>query len=185
MLDSLDIRECGKSDLEALGALHLQAFGEGEGNEIAALVDDLLNDPTSHPILSLCALHHGETVGHVLYSSVIVEGSHPRTPARILAPLGVIPHAQGQGVGGRLIRVGLDRLRGEGVGLVFVLGHPAYYPRSGFEPAGPLGLDAPYTLPREAQGAWRVRELIPGCLGTVRGRVRCGDALMQPQLWRE
>ncbi|NNL03867.1 MAG: N-acetyltransferase [Xanthomonadales bacterium] len=185
MLESLEIRECGKSDLKAVGSLHLEAFGHGEGTEVAALVDDLLNDPTSHPILSLCAQHHGETIGHVLYSSVVVEGNHPGTPARILAPLGVIPHAQGQGVGGRLIHVGLDRLRGEGVGLVFVLGHPAYYSRSGFEPAGLLGLDAPYTLPREAQGAWMVRELNPGYLGKVRGRVRCGDALMHPRHWRE
>ena len=64
----------------------------------------------------------------------------------ILAPLAVVPDAQGQGIGGALIEHGLSLLQRSGVGLVFVLGHPGYYPRHGFEPAGRLGFDAPFPI---------------------------------------
>ena len=182
--DFVEIHECEPGSHEVVSAVHLQAFDAGEGPEIATLVAELMSDPTSAPVLSLCARSDGEAVGHVLFSAVTIEGC-PSTVARILAPLGVVPHVQGRGIGRRLIRSGLDRLSEEGIDLVFVLGHPGYYPRSGFTPAGPFGLRAPYDLPEEAQEAWMVAELTPGCLGTVRGRVRCGEALMHLRYWRE
>jgi putative acetyltransferase len=69
--------------------------------------------------------------------------------------------------------------------LVFVLGHPDYYPRHGFEPAGPQGLDAPYPIPAAHEDAWMVLALRPGVIGKLRGRVVCADALDKPEYWRE
>ena len=54
-----------------------------------------------------------------------------------------------------------------------------------FAPAAPLGLDAPYPLPEAWAGAWMVRALRDGVLGTVRGRIVCADAMMKPELWSE
>jgi putative acetyltransferase len=71
------------------------------------------------------------------------------------------------------------------VDLVFVLGHPAYYPRFGFSPAGARGLDAPYPIPQKNAEAWMVRELRPGVIGDCSGRVICADALADPEYWRE
>ena len=68
---------------------------------------------------------------------------------RILAPLAVLPEAQSTGIGGQLIKEGLNQLKKSGVDLVFVLGHPDYYPRSGFTTAGVLGYEAPYPIPEE------------------------------------
>jgi putative acetyltransferase len=68
---------------------------------------------------------------------------------------------------------------------VFVLGHPEYYPRFGFRPAGALGMDAPYPIPERHADAWMVQALRPGLLGQVRGTVRCADTLNDPRHWRE
>ena len=50
--------------------------------------------------------------------------------------LAIVPDAQKQGIGGKLIEQGLEFLSKSRVDLVFVLGHPEFYPRYGFKPAG-------------------------------------------------
>ena len=58
--------------------------------------------------------------------------------------------------------------RPEEANLVDALGHPAYYPRFGFEPARPHGIETPYEVPDEA---WMLIKL-PAYTDEVRGRVR-------------
>ena len=72
-----------------------------------------------------------------------------------------------------------------GVDLVFVLGHPGYYPRHGFRTAGVLGFDAPYPIPAKDADAWMVQELRPGFIGKIKGPVACAAALDHPEHWRE
>ncbi len=92
---------------------------------------------------------------------------------------------QSQGIGGRLIKEGLKQLKATGVELVFVLGHPGYYPKYGFSTAGIQGFEASYPIPPENSGAWMVRELHPGVIGHVSGKVICAKALNDPKHWRE
>ena len=96
-----------------------------------------------------------------------------------------MPDIQKQGIGGRLIERGLQLLSRSGVDLVFVLGHPEYYPRYGFKPAGHLGFEAPYPIPDEHADAWMVQALRPGVIGSVSGKVICADALNKLEYWRE
>lgn len=175
------VRPGEQNDLDTICRVHGKAFGVEEGPEIVELVRALLADPTAEPILSLVAEVDGELAGHVLFTAVQVEGSPVR--AQILAPLAVLPSHQKQGIGGTLIRAGLGRLSGSGVGLVFVLGHPSYYPRFGFEAVGDRGLVAPYPIPAEHREAWMVQALQPGLLGEVRGTVRCAASLDQAEYW--
>ena len=163
----------------------MQAFGEAKGPEIATLVNDLLDDPTAKPILSLAAVKKNELIGHIIYSKVRVAQTEAAVSARILAPLAVLPENQLLGVGGQLIKEGLTQLKESGVELVFVLGHPDYYPRYGFKPAGALGFEAPYPIPQEHAGAWMVQALCPDVIGRVRGKIQCADVLNQPEHWRE
>ena len=72
-----------------------------------------------------------------------------------------------------------------GVGLVFVLGHPGYYPKYGFVPAGTRGFEAPYPIPPEHADAWMVQELQLGMIGSFMGQVECTDTLNDPKHWRE
>ena len=101
-----------------------------------------------------------------------------------LAPLAVVPKFQKQGVGGALVKKGLELLSESGVELVFVVGHPGYYPRHGFTQAGELGFETPHPFPEEHADAWMVRALRPGVLGAVSGRLVCCDVLNKPELWR-
>jgi putative acetyltransferase len=84
-----------------------------------------------------------------------------------LAPVAVLPRYQRQGIGRRLIRHGLDTLRGPGERVVIVVGHPEYYPRFGFSSALACSLESPF-----APEAFMALELSPGALKGIRGRVR-------------
>jgi putative acetyltransferase len=164
--------------------IHRGAFGQAEEAELARAI---LADPTAQPTLSLLAEDDGKPLGHILFSRLRLRLGKAETAHRaaILAPLAVVPEAQGQGVGGSLIAAGLDRLRKDRVALVVVLGDPAYYTRHGFQPASRQGLEAPYPLPESYAEAWMVQALAEDVLGKLRGSVVCCDALMRPELWRE
>jgi len=179
-----ELRIATESDLPGIIAVHKSAFTE-EGETIASLVADLLGDDTAAPWLSLVAEIDGRIVGHVLFTAVRLSGAERTVSAQILAPLAVAPEYQDQGIGGALIGDGLKRLATSGVKLVFVLGHPDYYPQFGFRPAGTQGFEAPYPIPCVHAAAWMVQELRPGIIGSVHGRVRCADTLNDPRYWQE
>lgn len=180
----LKIRRSTESDRIAISGIHASAFGQEQGQEIVELVNGLLDDETAAPLLSLVAEIEGRLVGHILFTLAKLQYDQ-KISARILAPLAVSSDFQSEGVGGALIREGLKQLAESGVDLVFVLGHPDYYPKFGFQTAGLLGFEAPHPIPSEHEDAWMVRELTAGLIGRIEGRVQCSEALNQPQHWHE
>ncbi len=181
----MEIRRSTASDNADILNIHTHAFGEKNGLGIADLVSGLLGDKTALPLLSLVAVDNTETMGHILFTKAKVTRTTESVSAQILAPLAILPDCQSKGIGGQLIKEGLIQLKDSGVELVFVLGHPDYYPRSGFNPAGVLGYEAPYNIPEEHADAWMVQALCAGIIGKVQGKVACSDVLSQPQHWRE
>lgn len=181
----LKIRYSTESDSTAIEGIHTSAFGRHQGEEIVELVNDLLEDETAKPLLSLVAETDGKLVGHILFTVARIQPEDQEVSIRILAPLGVLSDFQCQGVGGMLIREGLKELEESGVDLVFVLGHPDYYPKFGFQTASLLGFQAPYPVPSEHADAWMVQELNAGVIGSVKGKVQCSKVLNQPQHWRD
>lgn len=180
----MKLRKTTEADIKTVLSIHKKAFGKSKGPEIADLVDGLLNDQTAMPLLSLIAFNT-KAVGHILYTKARLNQTNRRVSIQILAPLAVLPEVQSEGVGGQLIKEGLRLLKKAGVELVFVLGHPDYYPKYGFKAAGELGYEAPYPIPEEHAGAWMVQELCSGVIEGVGGKVQCSDVLDQPQHWRE
>jgi len=180
----LFIRPTRASERARVLDLHRAAFGPGEGPGIADLVADLLDDPTGAPRLSLLAERDGRPLGHILFTRATLSPDPGGIEARLLCPLAVSPELQEQGIGGALIREGLSRLREAGCDLVFVLGHPGYYPRHGFRRCRPVS--APYPVPVQNADAWMVRGLSPDALERVEGTTPgCAMALDQPHLWAE
>ena len=102
-----------------------------------------------------------------------------------MAPLAVVPEYQKRGIGAKLTEDGLYRIAESGADLVFVLGHPEYYPRFGFQPAGKCGFDAPYPIAEKNSDAWMVKELRPDTIGYFGGKVVCANELNKPEYWRE
>ncbi len=120
-------------------------------------------------LLSLVAVVDGEVVGHIAFSRVTVESSEHIAHGVGLAPMAVTPGYRGQGIGGLLIRAGLDQLRRDGEPFCVVLGHASYYPRHGFERASTRGLRWERPAP---EASFFVQELAPGGLQGVSGIVR-------------
>lgn len=181
----MEIRKSIESDKVEIEKIHIEAFGEGKGPVIADLAIDLLADKTAMPLLSLVAVDHNQLIGHIIYTKVNITLTNKTISAQILAPLAVLPNAQKMGVGKKLINEGLKQLKKNGVELVFVLGHPEYYPCCGFTPAGELGFEAPYPIPEEHAAAWMVQELNGKVIGKIKGKVQCSKVLNQPEHWRE
>jgi putative acetyltransferase len=174
-------RETDDADLNDILYVEREAFNS---DKEANLTKDMLSDPTAKPLISLLAYVENQPVGHVLFTTGHLS-NNPQIVLSILAPLAVVPKFQRQGVGGSLIKKGLSLLSKANVDLVFVLGHPQYYPKFGFTPAGKLGFEAPYPIPEKDAGAWMVQAFRPNVIRYVTGKVECCDALNKPEHWRE
>ncbi len=137
----IEIREEQPADIDAVRQLNRQAFDqEQEGRIVDALRD------AGAITLALVAISEGVVVGHIVFSPVNVAGE----VGAALGPMAVSPSFQRQGIGSRLVAQGLERLRGRKCPFVVVIGHPEFYPRFGFAPAGPLGLTCEWEVPAEA-----------------------------------
>jgi putative acetyltransferase len=156
------IRPEATADYDAIRQVNEAAFN---GSEEAALVEALRRERVV--LLSLVTELDGRIVGHVLFSRMSIETAAGAVAAAALAPMAVLPEYQRRGIGGRLIRSGLDGLRANGERIVIVVGHPEYYPRFGFSSGLAGSLESPF--PAEAFMAY---EVIPGALDRVRGRVK-------------
>ena len=119
--------------------------------------------------LSLVAEVEGRIIGHIAFSPVRISSESSETEVMGLAPMSVRPEFQRSGVGSQLVRRGLEMLRENGYEIVVVLGHPAYYPRFGFEQADSRGIAWEFDAPAEA---FMVMELRDGALEGVHGKVR-------------
>ncbi len=177
----MNIRETTPADLKDILFVEREAFNS---HKEADLTRDLLADPTAEPRISLLAFVEDQPAGHILFTKARLS-SDPNIAVSNLAPLAVVPKFQKQGIGGSLIKKGLEILSKANVDLVFVIGWPNYYPRYGFTPAGKFGFEPPFPVPEKDADAWMVQALRPNIIGSVKGKVVCCDALNKPEHWRE
>ena len=143
MTDCL-VRVEQREDAPAIRALLEAAF---PGHFEARLVDELRKK--ARPYLGLVALNASALLGHLLFTPVRCT-EVPDARLFGLGPMAVDPAHQRQGIGSQLMRGGLSAARDTGAAAVFVLGHPEYYPRFGFEKASDHGLRCPWEVPDEA-----------------------------------
>lgn len=140
----ISIRDENPEDYAAVERVNELAFGRaGE----AVLVSKLR---AVEPCISLVAIENEKIVGHILFSPVSVESEGEKFEAIGLAPMAVLPEHQNQGIGTELVKYGLEACKGLGFNIIFVLGHPEYYPRFGFAPAKTKGIECEYPVPDEA-----------------------------------
>ena len=63
----MKIRASIVSDRLEISRIHIEAFGEEKGPEIVGLVNDLFNDRTAEPLISLVAVENEKIIGHILF----------------------------------------------------------------------------------------------------------------------
>nr|WP_222857169.1 N-acetyltransferase [Rhizobium herbae] len=124
------IRPEKPGDVEAIHSLTREAFKDhpySDGTE-HFIVDRLRHAGALS--LSLVAEVEGEVVGHVAFSPV--EFSDGSAGWFGLGPVSVLPSRQGKGIGGALIRRGLEILRERRAAGCVVVGNPELYRKFGF-----------------------------------------------------
>jgi len=156
------IRHETPGDHDAVRELNRRAFGQ---DDEAALIDRLRAE--GYARLSLVAVLDGRVVGHILFSDLAIQTRDGPLPALLLAPMAVLPERQRQGIGSELVRAGLRRGRERGQRIVFVVGHPEFYPRFGFSHGLTRSIDSPFS----GEEAFMAVELEPGAMQGLRGRI--------------
>jgi putative acetyltransferase len=138
---SFEIRPARPEDAAAIDALLRAAFPEAVE---ADLVTRLRAD--GDLALSLVAEENGTIIGQVAFVPVTLDPD-PGYPIWGLAPISVLPHRQGQGVGSALTEAGLDAAEDAGIGLVLVLGDQNFYGRFGFDTMLAEGIEVAWAGP--------------------------------------
>ena len=133
------IRQARDEDEGAIEALNTAAFGTPDEAQIVAR---LAQDGDS--LASLIAHNDREVLGHIQFFKIAVAGADL---AAGLGPMSVQPDLQKRGIGSGLIRFGLTLMEGQSRSLVFVLGHPDYYPKFGFSAETAASFSAPWSGP--------------------------------------
>ncbi len=158
------IRRERANDVPVIRALNEAAFGR---TEEARLVDAVRG--RDEPVISLVAVEDKEIVGHALFSPVVIESDEASRTGVGLGPMAVTPGRRKRGIGGHLVRYGLEACRAAGYDVMVVLGPPTYYRRFGFGLASARGIRLEFGVPEDA---FMVMELTPGALGGCTGVAR-------------
>lgn len=127
---ALTIRDETPSDAEAIARVTTAAFADHPfSRQTEAFIVRALRDAGALS-LSLVAELDGRVVGHAAFSPVTIEDGTADWYG--LGPISVDPPLQRRGIGGALLRAGLERLRGRGARGFALVGDPGYYRRFGF-----------------------------------------------------
>ena len=141
--DGVTVRVMRPDEYAAVRALSIAAFGGDES--IGSLLDALHESWAWTDELSFIAVLDGALVGHVLYTKALLDAPERLVGVLVLSPIGVRPDLQRTGIGAALMTSSLVALSSRPEPLVFLEGHPSYYPRFGFRSASSLGFIAPST----------------------------------------
>jgi putative acetyltransferase len=160
----MNIRSERPDDEAGIRYVNDAAFGQTDESRIVDAVRRAGN-----AAISLVAVDGARVVAHILFTPVAIEPSGSPVSMLGLGPMAVLPEMQRRGIGSKLVRAGLDECAGMGCQVVVVVGHPGFYPRFGFRPAGAYGLRCEYPVPDDV---FMVAELSEGVLAGRGGLVR-------------
>ena len=171
----MQIRTEIKNDYKHVFNLNYLAFKDRDDE--AKLVERIRFSNYFIRELSLVAEEQGEIVGHALFSKAKIIRENGEKEVLVLSPVAVNPSVQKKGIGSNLIEEGLRRAKDLGYGLVFLMGHPTYYPKFGFQPAKQFGIElTQFNVPDDV---FMVCELIDGELQQTHGELRYPPAFFR------
>ena len=166
-MQNIRIRQEASDDQYQINIVNQTAFGR---EDEARLVDALRKNKRAFlPELSLVAIIEERIAGHILFTEIMIENEKQETfKSLALAPIAVLPEYQRAGIGGALIRKGIEKATQLGYHSIIVLGHENYYPKFGFAPAIQWNIKAPFEVPETNFMAMElVQDGLSGVSGTV------------------
>lgn len=144
----LQLRHETPDDIAAIEAVTAAAFANAPHTSHTEQLIVRALRAANELTLSIVAEEHGQVVGHVALSPVMITDPQGRQAEGWygLGPISVLPPRQGQGIGSRLMEQALSELRAMRAAGCVLLGDPEYYARFGFQahaglqlPGVPLG----------------------------------------------
>ena len=162
----IKIRQENIDDYEEVYNVIKTAFETAEhadGNE-HELVVALRKSDSFITELSLVAVKDNKIVGYILFTKIKI-GEYEELA---LAPLGVLPEYQKQGIGSELIKEGHKLAKVLGYHYSVVLGSDKYYTKFGYIPASKYGIKAPFEVPDENFMAIKLNDTDTEVIGIVK-----------------
>ena len=151
-----------------------QVFTDHENAQEGALVRSLVEEIRSKkyylPELELIMVEDGEVIGYVMFSRFHLEGKY-EDELLILTPAAVKTELQRQHISKALIEYGFEKARALGYKAVIVEGNPMNYRSRGFVTSADYGITAHESVGLPAPACLMVKELVPGALEHIHGRV--------------
>lgn len=163
------------SSLELVERVFTEHENEAEGKLVRALVEEIRSKRWYLPELELLMVEDStdEVIGYVMFSRFQLEGKY-EDELLILTPAAVKTELQRQHISKALIEYGFEKARSMGFKAVIVEGNPRNYNARGFVTSRDHGIVAHEKIGLPAPECLMVKELVPGNLGTITGRV-CYD----------
>lgn len=178
----MTLADFAASQAAEVQALFVRTFadaeGPAEGEQVGGLVRHLIADTDPRDFLGFVAMEKGRVVAGIFFSRMTFDAP---VEAFLLSPVAVQPDHQGRGIGQRLIRFGLDRLKEKCVTQVFTYGDPAFYSRIGFTPVSEEAVSPPFRL-SQPEG-WLGQALEGHEMTALAGVPRCVTAFDNPAYW--
>jgi putative acetyltransferase len=179
----MNLAEYTSSDSEKIEKLFTKVFSESEGPSegflIGKLAHDLMNSTEPEDLFGFIAGEDRQIIGSIFFSRL--RFNNRESNAFILAPVAIHTDYQGQGIGQKLINYGINKLKENGVGLVFTYGDPGFYKRVGFNPISEKVAKAPFKLTYPF--GWLCQSLIGSEIEPIAGNCYCVAALNHPEYW--
>jgi predicted N-acetyltransferase YhbS len=170
--DQIVIRAESALDFLAREALLDRAFGLDRWRKTC---ERLREGRLPAPGLAFSAIRGGVLVGTLRFWSIKAGDAHD---ALLLGPIAVSASLRSQGLGGAMIRLGLEHARALGHKAVILVGDAPYYERFGFSRVGAEHLDLPGPV---ELARFLALELAPGALAGAQGMVRATGAFSESE----
>lgn len=162
--------------LELVQAVFTDHEGPAEGRLVRSLVEEIRGKRFYLPELELMMVEDetDEVVGYVMFSRFHLEGKYDRE-LLLLSPAAVKTELQRQHISKALIEEGFRRAAAMGFRAVIVKGNPRNYRARGFVTAAEHGILPGETVHLPAIECLMVKELVPGGLIDIHGKVEYSD----------
>ena len=161
--------------LELVEAVFTDHENAEEGKMVRSLVDEIRSKRFYLPQLELVMVDEQDVpIGYCMFSRFHLEGKY-ENELLLLTPVTVKTQLQRQHISKELIEYGFSKAAGMGYKAVIVEGNPMNYRSRGFVTSLDYGIVADESVGLPATECLMVKELLPGGLEGIHGKVAYTD----------